>query len=291
MSEVGKSQEKELANAIATARKAAGFTQQQLCQVANLSYSTLAKIERGAIKTPSVFTVATIAAATGTTVESLTGISTVAPKPVISKDYKTSKNGVTFVFFDINGVLVRFFQRAFTQISLDTGISPDSIEATFWHHNDALCKGQMSLQEFNTILAQRIGLPTNEINWKDYYINSLDPIKEMIECLIWTSEFYHFGLLSNTMTGFIDSMISEKILPTLPYDAIIDSSKIGYIKPEQEIYEIATQQAGVPPGQILLIDDSRPNLMAAEHLGWHVLWFDGYRPDEGAQRLKNTLSF
>ena len=76
MSEVGPNQELILAQAIAAARKAAGFTQQELCNTANLSYSTLAKIERGAIKTPSVFTVATIAAVTGTTVEALTGITT-----------------------------------------------------------------------------------------------------------------------------------------------------------------------------------------------------------------------
>ena len=37
------------------ARKKANFTQQELCQKAGLSYSTLAKIERGAIKSPSIF--------------------------------------------------------------------------------------------------------------------------------------------------------------------------------------------------------------------------------------------
>lgn len=51
MLEVGQSQQKELARAIADARRAAGYTQQQLCTEAKLSYSTLAKIERGAIKT------------------------------------------------------------------------------------------------------------------------------------------------------------------------------------------------------------------------------------------------
>ena len=39
------------------ARQRASMTQQQLCQKAGLSYSTLAKIERGAIKAPSIFTI------------------------------------------------------------------------------------------------------------------------------------------------------------------------------------------------------------------------------------------
>ena len=292
MSEVGSTQEMALAHAIAAARKAAGLTQQELCNKANLSYSTLAKIERGAIKTPSVFTVATIASVTGTTVESLTGISsaiTPTPPHVASKDYKTSINGVKFIFFDVNGVLVRFFQRAFTQMSADTGCSADGIEATFWHYNDAICKGQMSAEEFDSILAKRIGVES--INWGDYYLENVDPIEEMKECVLWASEHYKVGLMTNIMPGLVNLMLQKKLLPDITYDAIIDSSEVGFIKPEPEIYEAAQNLTGYKPSELLLVDDSRPNLMAAERLGWHVLWFDDYRPDEGAQRIKDTLTF
>ncbi len=290
MSEVGIHQEKVLAQAIAAARKAAGLTQQELCNVAGLSYSTLAKIERGAIKTPSVFTVATIAAATGTTVEALTGIgnalvATTAP----SKAYKTAQSGVTSVFFDVNGVLVRFFQRAFTQIAADTGASPDSVEAMFWHYNDAICKGQMPTEEFNSILAKRVGV--DAIDWGAYYLDNIEPITEMKVCVEWAAEHYKVGLMTNIMPGLVQQMLTKELLPNIAYDVIIDSSEVGYIKPEQEIYEAAQNLMGCTPDQLLLIDDSRPNLMAAERLGWHVLWFDDYRPDEGAQRVKEALTF
>jgi FMN phosphatase YigB (HAD superfamily)/DNA-binding XRE family transcriptional regulator len=295
MSQVGSTQEKALAKAIAKARKGAGFTQQELCNKAGLSYSTLAKIERGAIKTPSVFTVATIASVTGTTVEALTGISGNAlpqssAAPVApTKQYKTSKNGVKFIYFDINGVLVRFFQRAFTQMSSDTGASADGVEATFWHYNDVLCKGDMSLEEFNSILAKRIGV--QQIDWADYYMNNVDPITEMRECIAWAAEHYKVGLMSNIMPGFIKRMLKDGLLPNIDYAAIIDSSEVGAIKPEPEIYEAAKNLSGANNNEILLIDDSRPNLMAAERLGWHVLWFDDYRPDEGAKRVKDTLAY
>jgi hypothetical protein len=29
--------------------------------------------------------------------------------------------------------------------------------------------------------------------------------------------------------------------------------------------------------------------MAAERFGWHVLWFDDYRPEESAERIKQVL--
>lgn len=286
MLEVGQSQQKELARAIADARRAAGFTQQQLCTVANLSYSTLAKIERGAIKTPSVFTVATIAAATGTSVEQLTGIS---GQNTPAKDYKTSISGVKFVYFDINGVLVRFFQRAFAKIAEDTGARPDVIESTFWHYNDALCKGNLNIDDFNKIIAKKLHL--NNFDWAKYYLSSVDPITEMFDCLDWVSQHYKIGLMSNIIDGFIAQMIKRKLLPNLPYDAIIDSSVEGYIKPEENIYKIAVSKAGVLPKEILLIDDDRPNLMAAEHLGWHVLWFDDYQPSKGVDKIKKALEY
>ncbi len=289
MSEVGTNQEKALAHAIAAARKAAGFTQQDLCNVVGMSYSTLAKIERGAIKSPSVFTVATIASATGTTVEALTGISSVVAPTLPTKEYKTAKNGVTSVFFDVNGVLVRFFQRAFTQIAADTGASPDGVEAMFWHYNDAICKGQMPTEEFNSILAKRVGV--DSIDWSSYYLANIEPITEMKACVEWAAEHYKVGLMTNIMPGLVKQMFAKELLPHVSYDVIIDSSEVGFIKPEIEIYEAAQNLMNCPPEQLLLIDDSRPNLMAAERLGWHVLWFDDYRPEEGASRVKEALTF
>lgn len=283
------SQELVLGKTIAAARKAAGLTQQDLCAKADLSYSTLAKIERGAIRSPSVFTVAAIAAATGTSVEQLTGVASgVAATPTLPQiDYKTAKNGVRFVYFDINGVMVRFFQRAFTAISADTGVSADSVEAIFWHYNDAVCRGDMTLAEFNEALAQRLGV--TDIKWENYYLDNLDPIREMHECAKWASQYFKIGLLSNIMPGLITEMIKTGLLPNLPYSAIVDSSQTGAIKPEPAIYEKATQMAGVPAEAILLIDDGRTNLMAAERLGWHVIWFDAYRSDESELRVKSAL--
>src|SRR5579862_5719437 len=102
--------EKALGKRLQLARKRAGLTQQELCQKAGLSYSTLAKIERGAIRTPSVFTVANIAAVTGVSLEELLDMSGRgaggAAMPADTK--KLSRTGVRFVYLDVNGVLVRF---------------------------------------------------------------------------------------------------------------------------------------------------------------------------------------
>ena len=65
----------------------------------------------------------------------------VAPTLPPIKPKKVAKNGVKFVYFDVNGCLVRFFHRALTRMSHEFNAPEDTVEATFWHYNDAACRG------------------------------------------------------------------------------------------------------------------------------------------------------
>lgn len=276
--------EQALGRALQDARKKVGITQQQLCQKANLSYSTLAKIERGAIKSPSIFTVYAIATSLHLTLDELLG--DITPS-VISK--KRSLSGIRFVYFDINGCLVHFYHRAFTALAEASDLPADQIETTFWHYNDVVCRGEMPMEEFNQVLADLINKPG--IDWRDYYLEAIEPIQEMYEMVHWAAEHYQVGLLSNIMPGLISQMLEQGLLPSVNYDSIIDSSAVNAIKPEEVIFIKAVEAAGVEPAELLLIDDSRPNIMAAERLGWRVLWFDAYRPAESVKRVHNALRF
>jgi HAD superfamily hydrolase (TIGR01509 family) len=277
-------EEKTLGLRLQQARQAAGLTQQELCHDAGLSYSTLAKIERGAIKSPSIFTIQRIAEVLQTSLDTLIGSGTTA---TAAPAKKRSKSGIRFVYFDINGCLVRFFHRAFTRIAQDTGVQADLVETAFWHFNDLANRGEMTLAEFNEAFARQIGI--SQIDWQEYYMKAIEPIEEMHELVGWAAEQYEIGLLSNTMPGFINIMRDEGLLPAVDYKAIIDSSEVHSIKPEPKVYEVAAAKAGVEAHEILLIDDSRANLMAAERLGWHVLWFNDYDPAESAARVREAL--
>ncbi len=266
------------------ARQAGGLTQQQLCHQANLSFSTLTKIERGAIKSPSIFTVQSIANALGVGLDEIMG-NKVSSSP--KRQLLKTKSGVSFVYFDVNGCLVHFYQRAFARLAEVTGAPPDAVETAFWHYNDDVCRGTMSLNDFNAKLAERLGVES--VQWQDYYLETVEAIEQMQELLLWASERYRVGLLTNIMPGLLSAMRRSGKLPNLNYDAVIDSSEVAAIKPEAKIYEIAAQRAGVDPEEILLIDDARPNLMAAEKQGWHVLWFDDARPEESVERVRAAL--
>jgi FMN phosphatase YigB (HAD superfamily) len=287
---VSEASEKLLGKAIQEARQAAGLTQQELCQKAELSYSTLAKIERGAIKTPSVFTVMKIAQILGVGMDGLMGATVdTNSNNFVHSNKKKSKSGISFLFMDINGCLVRFFHSAFTKLSFDTNISSEVIESTFWHYNDAVCRGEISMNEFNDKLATKLGL--KDLDWASYYLEAVEPIMESHELIEWASKHYRVGLLSNIMPGLIDALIKNGKLPDIKYDVIIDSSEVGAIKPEEDIYKIAEAETGVKPGEILFIDDSRTNLMAAERQDWRVMWFDDYDPSVSVAKIKKALEF
>jgi putative hydrolase of the HAD superfamily len=272
---------KSLGKQLQLARQRVGLTQQAMCQQAGLSYSTLAKIERGAIKSPSIFTVKQIADVLHVSLDELLG--TLQSKA----NKKRTKSGVSFIYFDINGCLVRFYHRAFTAIAKDTGLSPDAIETAFWRYNDAICTGQMSISDFNVAFAKDLGQPS--IDWQSYYLDAVDPIAEMHDLVRWAAQHYRIGLMSNIGTCFIQDMKSTGLLPDITYDAIVDSSQVGYIKPDKKIYEVAEAMAGVTAAEILLIDDTRGNLMPAQQAGWHVMWFNDYDSIESTERVRSAL--
>jgi len=263
-------------------RRQAGLTQQELCSKANISYSTLAKIERGAIKAPSIFTIQSIAGAVGVGLDELLGLHTVSHQ----SDKRTTRSGVKFIYFDLNDCLVRLHTIAFTQLAQDSGQPVDIVESVYWKYNEAVNKGEISLDELNTVWAQRLGIM---VDWKSYYLRAVDPMPGMAELLAEVAQYYYVGILSNTNEGFIDSLMAQGTIPKLAYNAIVDSSVEHAIKPEPRIYEVAEAKASLPPSELLLVDDSRPNLVAAEKLGWHTLWFDAYNPEESIQAIRQTL--
>ena len=284
-------EEKQLGQVIQMARKRAGLTQQSLCQRSGLSYSTLAKIERGAIKTPSVFTIRQIALTLGISLDELLGnVRDVRPAPSMgspSSGKKTSHNGVRFVYFDMNGCLVRStVSKAAGMLAADGGGDATTIESIFWQYNTDVCKGLKSIDELNTVLAERLNML---VDWNKYYLAAVEPTPGMAELVEWVAENYHVGILTNTLPNLVQPMLASGVLPQVRYDAIIDSSEVHAVKPEPEMFKIAAERAGMQPNEILLVDDDHLNLSAAGQLGWQTISFHSYQAEDSILAVSNAL--
>lgn len=277
--------EKGLGKRVQSVRKSAGLTQQDLCQKANLSYSTLAKIERGAIKTPSVFTIQGIARALNISLDELLG--GVQNTAGGAGDKKTSKDGVKFVYFDVNGCLVHGYQNAFDLIAKENGISKEIVQATYERYDGPLNRGEMTLRQFNEALARQANKVA--LNWEEYYLRSIEPVAGMIDMVNKVAAEYEVGLLTNAMPTMTSRMRASGLVPDVAYNAVIESCEVLFAKPDANIFTIAAEQSGHTGSEILLIDDTRTNLEAAEQLGWQTLWFDDYFPAQSIDAIKSKL--
>ncbi|HEX9679514.1 MAG TPA: HAD family hydrolase, partial [Candidatus Saccharimonadales bacterium] len=200
---------------------------------------------------------------------------------------KTVPTAVKFIYCDVNGVMVRFYHHAFVSLSEETGVPLDKVESTFWHYNDACNRGEITLEGFNKSMAHHLGV--KRVDWRRHYMGSVQPIKETHEFLARAETKYKIGLLTNIMPGFLAEMFGLGVLPQLNFSAIVDSTKVGAVKPEDKIYLKAEAMAGCKGQEIFFIDDSRANLTEAERFNWRVFWFDDFDPAESVRRIEQTL--
>ena len=58
------------------------------------------------------------------------------------------------------------------------------------------------------------------------------------------------------------------------FDAVVNSSVVGAVKPDELIYRAALRSAGAAPEQALLVDDSKANVEAARRFGIRALHYE-----------------
>jgi HAD superfamily hydrolase (TIGR01509 family) len=272
-----------LGKRIAQLRRAAHITQESLAEQAGLAYSTLTKIEQGTIASPSIFTIMALAKALGTSLEDLTDY-----RPEVSAEH-AGAGEIRFLYFDIHGVITTNWARIFTELAARFHLEPQSVELAFWRYNDILGRGHITLEEFETALARNLRIKVKRLPYAEVYADTVRGNRKVHELMRELSEHYQIGLLTNIFPGFLDKLLEKGAVPALPYTVKIESCTVGAVKPERAIYEYAQAQAGVRPEHMLLIDDTRANLDAAQHLGWQVFWFDEVHPEHSITRLRHRL--
>ena len=78
--------------------------------------------------------------------------------------------------------------------------------------------------------------------------------------------------LSNMPAPYADHLEQQHAF-VRQFDAGVFSGRVQLIKPEPAIFALAAQRFGVPAGQLLFLDDHRPNVVAARAAGWQALQF------------------
>jgi putative hydrolase of the HAD superfamily len=96
-----------------------------------------------------------------------------------------------------------------------------------------------------------------------------EPMIERVRQLRGT---YKIGLLTNMGPGTIEDVFTEQERAEL-FDTVVISSEVGMIKPSRDIFELASEQIGVPADETVFIDDRPVNVDGAERTGLKTILF------------------
>ncbi len=181
-------------------------------------------------------------------------------------------NQRAFVYFDLGNVLVRFDpDRACRNLAHLTGCEPTQVHQAVYESNlqwqyEA---GQLSGAEFAA--AVNVRLKTNV------------PQEELLQSLAnmfwWDTALFptitrlicggvRVGLLSNTCEAHWLHLVETGPALLHALSPLVLSYEQKCIKPDAEIYRVATRLAGTTAENIFFTDDRPENVAAAEASGW-----------------------
>lgn len=199
-----------------------------------------------------------------------------------------------FVYFDVGGVLVKDFSatKKWSELLSEWNVpndKKDEVTIEFGKFEIESTKGR-SVEEFKMILKEKWGVSVKEnCVLLNGFVNRFEKNEEIWETVGELTKKYRLGLLTNMYPGMLDLIETKGLLPKIDWQVIIDSSVIGYKKPEREIYDIAEVKTGFDPGEILFIDNTKENLIKAEEKGWRVFCFDSANYEQSNRELKDLL--
>jgi len=135
-------------------------------------------------------------------------------------------------------------------------------------------RGTVTPAELVARIAARTGLGPAEVRAVvDAVPQALQPIPASVALLQrlrrpGRAMFY----LSNMPAPFADHLERQHAF-VRAFDDGVFSARVRLIKPEPAIFALAAARFGVPPAELLFLDDHAPNVAAARAAGWQALAF------------------
>jgi len=120
--------------------------------------------------------------------------------------------------------------------------------------------------------------------WHDNWLEMLTP--EIAPCTRLLRALRARGVPVFALSNFgAESFeIARKHYPVLSeFDRAYISGRMGVVKPDPQIYHRVEADCGLPPADLIFVDDRADNIAVAAARGWQTHLFDGWRP--WAERL------
>jgi len=129
----------------------------------------------------------------------------------------------------------------------------------------------------------------NEYSMLEDFVKRFDKNPYMWAAIEIVKQKFKIGLLTNMYPRMLELIQSSKLLPNISWNTIIDSSKVGYQKPDNKIFELAEKLSGVKPEEILFVENTSEHTEAAKQKGWNVFLYDDQNPKISSEKLLEIL--
>ena len=182
------------------------------------------------------------------------------------------------ILFDLGGVVSETkFDRVLNKYAekYDWNLK-EMKENIFSEEYMALLAGKINLEEFVDWLSGQIEeLSISGLNeFVEEYYYSEETKEEVVKLIQRIESHYQLGLMTNDI-GRLDEKLSYLGLTGI-FDKIVNSSQVGYCKPQVEIYQAALDQFEVAGENVIYIDNDPVCLENASSLGIATIKFNNY---------------
>lgn len=187
------------------------------------------------------------------------------------------------VLWDFGGVILSSPFEAFNRYETERGLPADFLRSVNTHDPDAnawarLERSELTHEEFDEAFAEESKRLGHEIRGADVLALLAGEVRpQMVDALdAVKTAGYQIACLTNNVTkkGALDPTANERadVRPIMArFDAVVESSKVGYRKPEPKFYETACELLGVQPTECVYLDDLGINLKPAKAMGMQTI--------------------
>ena len=198
-------------------------------------------------------------------------------------------NNIEFVYFDIGGVFIDW-RPGLEKIAQELDIPIKAVHDLFPQYAQKIDLGIKTWDDFGQALIQEYNLQTKFTKPPLHlFVDAFNIITETHQLAKDLQGKFQLGLLSDVDVKVFKRTFSQGKIPQIPYQAVILSSQVGFVKPQPEIYKYALKKAKVVPEKILFIDDKPDNIEVAKAFGWQGYVFNTDQPQKSVKEIKQLL--
>lgn len=197
---------------------------------------------------------------------------------------------ISFVYFDVGGVAMLDFSGTNKWEEMRRNICKTdkniALFNTIWERHKDRIAIDFDVDALIPILHKELGMkfPKKYSMLLDF-VNRFETNPSILPALKTIHKNRRIGLLTNMYPRMFNILKKKGYIPSVDWDVIIDSSLVGYQKPDRKIFEIAQKQAGVSNEEILFVENSPEHVHAAQAVGWQTFLYDSSDPISASSKL------